>query len=181
MRLEDHTTTEYSSGTLRVKVIRGDPPAYVQHFRSDAEKVDEYDIDGEGERLWIGASTNPDRAVQLIVDLRFRSAGGFNPGLHFASEHQTLFVGAGERLLCYRMGDDVHRLWEERTDCGFWSWRQYGDIIVMAAELELAAWHADGTKLWTTFVEPPWDYSVVGSEVRLDVMGKLSTLDLRTG
>jgi len=28
----------------------------------------------------------------------------------------------------------------------------------MSAELELAAWRTDGTKLWTTFVEPPWTY-----------------------
>jgi hypothetical protein len=62
-----------------------------------------------------------------------------------------------------------------------WGWRQHDDVVLMSAELELAAWSTDGTKLWTTFVEPPWSYRVVGDRVVLDVMGAARTFDLRSG
>jgi hypothetical protein len=51
----------------------------------------------------------------------------------------------------------------------------------MAAELELAAWHIDGGKLWTTFVEPPREYSVEGDRVHLDVMGTKSDVSPYAG
>lgn len=51
----------------------------------------------------------------------------------------------------------------------------------MAAELELAAWDIRARKLWTTFVEPPWDYAVRDGIVHLDVMGSESTFALATG
>jgi hypothetical protein len=50
----------------------------------------------------------------------------------------------------------------------------------MSAELELAAWDIDGTRLWSQFVEPPWTYSVEGRLVTLEVMGTETTFDLRT-
>jgi hypothetical protein len=55
------------------------------------------------------------------------------------------------------------RLWEDRADFGFHSWQCYDDMIVMSAELELAAWDTQGRKHWTTFVEPPWEHSVDGA------------------
>ena len=51
----------------------------------------------------------------------------------------------------------------------------------MSAELELAAWRTTGEKLWTWFVEPPWDYNVVNGEVNLDIMGDKSTFSLEKG
>ncbi|QDV32268.1 hypothetical protein ElP_00910 [Tautonia plasticadhaerens] len=51
----------------------------------------------------------------------------------------------------------------------------------MAAELELAAWDVSGRKLWSRFVEPPWEYAVAGKIVAVDVMGAVSRIDLRTG
>jgi hypothetical protein len=41
----------------------------------------------------------------------------------------------------------------------------------MSSELELAAWTVTGEPLWTTLVEPPWEYSVKDGVVVLDVMG----------
>jgi hypothetical protein len=35
--------------------------------------------------------------------------------------------------------------------------------------------------LYATFGEPPWSYDVEASQVVLDVMGTIRTLDLRTG
>ena len=51
----------------------------------------------------------------------------------------------------------------------------------MSAELELAAWDLEGKKLWATFVEPPWQYSVQGSRLHLDVMGNKSDFGVKAG
>jgi hypothetical protein len=81
-------------------------------------------------------------------------------------------VRAGIRLLGYQLGHDGwRRMWIDETKMGFWAWRQHGDIVPMAAELELAARHVSGQKLWIRFVEPPWSYQVWDDLVRLDVMG----------
>jgi hypothetical protein len=47
--------------------------------------------------------------------------------------------------------------------------------------LELAAWDPQGEKLWSTFVEPPWDYRVTGDRVQLDVIGRKSDFELAQG
>lgn len=51
----------------------------------------------------------------------------------------------------------------------------------MAAECELAAWNLQGQKLWSTWAEPPWSYSVQNGVIQLDVMNNLSTFPLLTG
>lgn len=56
-----------------------------------------------------------------------------------------------------------------------------GDVVVMSAELELAAWTVTGHKLWTAFVEPPWDYSVEDDQILLDVMGRRSRFGILHG
>jgi hypothetical protein len=96
------------------------------------------------------------------------------------AETATLFVGAGERVLAYRL-TPPKRLWQDTADTGFWSWARRGDTVLMSAELELAAWDVGGEKLWTTFVEPPWSYAVRGDIVELDVMGEVRSFPLRSG
>jgi hypothetical protein len=51
----------------------------------------------------------------------------------------------------------------------------------MSAVIELAAWDLEGRKLWTTFVEPPWEYAARAGVVALDVMGTNSEFPARTG
>lgn len=51
----------------------------------------------------------------------------------------------------------------------------------MSAELELAAWNVNGGKLWSRFVEPPWDYEVTGEMITLNVMDTISHVHLLTG
>jgi hypothetical protein len=89
-------------------------------------------------------------------------------------------VGAGTRLLAYDL-QNLRRIWEDAADTGFWRWKRHGEVIVMSAELELAAWTLEGKKLWSTFVEPPWFYEVRGARVYLDVMGRKSVFDLGNG
>jgi hypothetical protein len=119
----------------------------------------------------------------LVVTQWFSpSVAGFSPGVLVVSERQVAFIGAGTRLLCYgRPGDQWIRLWEDEADVGFWGWRRHGNVVVMSAEIEMAAWNISGEKLWTSFVEPPWSYEVIEGIARLDVMGTVSSFPLDTG
>ena len=117
----------------------------------------------------------------LVVGQSFSPAGGgFEPGVLLAPDTNRLFIGAGERLLAYDIVG-CKRLWVDQAEMGFLGWARHGDVILMSAELELAAWTAMGEKLWTTFVEPPWEYAVLGDTLVLDVMGARSRFPLRQG
>jgi hypothetical protein len=117
----------------------------------------------------------------LVVSQRYSPAGfGFVPGVLLVPELHRLFIGAGRRLLGYDLSGPA-RLWEDEADCGFWSWGRHDQVVVMAAELELAAWDLGGRKLWSRFVEPPWEYCVTGDVVAVDVMGTVSRIDLHSG
>jgi len=117
----------------------------------------------------------------LTVAQNYWPAGcGFNPGVLLVPETSVLFIGAGERLLAYDL-KKPKRLWIDSANTGFWHWKRHGSIVLMSAELELAAWTIDGVKLWSTFVEPPWTYLVRGESLTLDVMGRKSGFSLRHG
>jgi hypothetical protein len=108
------------------------------------------------------------------------SGPGFPLGVLLVPETGVLLIGAGERVLAY----DIRvpeLLWEDRAEFGFWAFARHGDVILMLAELELAAWTTAGHKVWSVFVEPPWTYTVHEQTVTLDVMGRVRSLDLRTG
>jgi hypothetical protein len=110
---------------------------------------------------------------------------GCRPGILLVPETHIRFVGAGERLLAY----DLHgpaRLWEDHADAGFHGWQCHDDLVLMSAELELAAWDIRGVKRWSTlqssvFIEPPWEYHVESGVVHLDVMGTVSSFPLLAG
>ena len=118
----------------------------------------------------------------VVIALRFEPGpeSGFVPGVVVIPKTQLLLIGAGTRLLAYDL-KDPRRLWEDVADVGFLGWKRHGNVLVMSAELELAAWTLDGAKLWSTFVEPPWDYEVFDGKLHLDVMGKRSDFDLVDG
>ncbi len=117
----------------------------------------------------------------LVVAQRYEPAGaGFEPGALLVPETGLMFLGAGTRLLAYDLKGPT-RLWEDAADFGFFRWRRHDEVVLMSAELELAAWDSDAKKLWSTFVEPPWDYRISGRQVLLDVMGDETCFDLLTG
>jgi hypothetical protein len=123
----------------------------------------------------------PGQWPSLVVTQRYSPAGcGFVPGVLLAPEAHRLFVGAGCWLLAYDLSRPA-RLRDDEAHCGFWSWSRHGQVVLMAAELELAAWEVSGRKLWSRFVEPPWDYTVDGGVITLDVMGVVSRLQLLSG
>ncbi|WP_216327664.1 hypothetical protein [Deinococcus aestuarii] len=121
------------------------------------------------------------KPAELVVVQRFESHGGiFGPGVLIVPETGLLFLGAGTRLLAYDLNEPT-RLWEDFTEHGFLAWDRIGGVVLMSAELELAAWTTAGRKLWTTFVEPPWSYSRDGDDLELDVMGNVSHFSILTG
>jgi hypothetical protein len=116
----------------------------------------------------------------LLIVLQRAPSAWFPPNVLVVPETDRLFLGVGERLLGYDLLQPA-RLWEDATMCGMYDWTRHGDVILMSAELELAAWDITGRKLWSAWAEPPWHYTVEGAAVVLDVMGAVSRFDLRTG
>lgn len=174
---------QVSMGGYRLLCTVGDLPSLYDKYREYALVADEYDLEEEGSLCFLGVGAEligswPQLVIALRYDPPYRSA--FYPGALIVPETGFLFFGAGTTLLGY----DLHknqRQWRDETNLGFWRWRRHGDFVVMSAELELAAWTLSGRKLWTTFVEPPWSYSVEDQELYLDVMGDRSHFPLGTG
>jgi len=156
-------------------------PELYDHYRKHAVLVDEIDLDSsEGTPCFFAVGRGD--ALSLVVAQRYGPAGyGFYPGLLLVPETGIVFIGAGGRILAYSLEPEPRRLWVDSADCGFWSWSRHGDLVVMSAELELAAWTIAGEKRWTMFVEPPWSYTVSEGTLELDVMGSISTFPVATG
>ncbi|MEQ7011327.1 hypothetical protein ABN028_34695 [Actinopolymorpha sp. B17G11] len=167
---------------IEVFVAREYPPIW-HSYCAHAELVDEDNAADRDSALLVAGVRRAEREWPgLVLALRYApSQGGFAPGVLVVPESQVAFVGAGTVLRAYRISPEAERLWSDEAELGFWSWRQHGSTVVMSAEVGLAAWDIDGTKLWTRFVEPPWSYSVDGRLLTLDVMGSVATFDLRTG
>lgn len=158
-------------------------PSALAVYQQHADVVEHFDeADGPAGYAFV-AVNDGGPWPQLVVTQRFQPAGaGFAPGVLLVPEQRQLFIGAGTRLLAYHARSGRWRRdWLDQAEGGFWGWCRHGDVVVMSAELELAAWTTQGRKLWTTFVEPPWSYRVGDGHVELDVMGEPSRFDLRTG
>lgn len=167
---------------FRVLACASELPASYESYRRHAEVLDEFDLSSQEGAPCFFAVGRRAGWPELVVAQRFRPAGsGFYPGLLVVPETATVFIGAGERLLAYGLDPSPRRLWVDHADMGFWSWSRFGEFILMSAELELAAWTRAGVKLWSTFVEPPWQYDVVNDIVHLDVMGTMSSFDIARG
>ena len=162
-----------------------DPPIRYEWAQPRAKLVEEFDLhrsDGDFRYqdfcyLVVGQSLDH---PTLALALRYEPAWEFSPGVLVVPETDVLFFGAGERLLAYDLAQPA-RLWEDVADTGFWGWARHGEVVIMSAELELAAWSLEGTKLWTRFVEPPWSYEVRDDVLELDIMGVKSEFSLRGG
>lgn len=172
---------KFSIGPYLIQAERGKLPALYSEYTNRAILSEEFDLlNAEREHCFISVSRSADWPQLVVAQTFWPSAGGFDSGVLLAPETETLFVGAGERLLAYQL-NRFERLWEDSCEMGFWGWKQHGPYVLMSAELELAAWDSIGQKLWSTFVEPPWNYSVEGNVVHLDVMGNKSEFDIAKG
>jgi len=157
-------------------------PVTYQHFRRHAVLSDEFGLaSDEGDHCFLAVTWGGEPWPRLVVAQRYRPCYGFDPGVAFVPETAVLFAGAGTRLLAYALSGRPRRLWEDAADVGFWHWSVHRSAVLMAAELEFAAWTRGGEKLWTAFVEPPWSYRVIGERVQLDVMGKKTEFPVSAG
>lgn len=171
----DHYTVLISDHLpLQDKVYR-EHATLIEHRESEAPR-DQEDF------LYLAVSRGDTYWPLLIVTQRYTPGpeAGFYPGVLLLPETSLLVVGAGERLLAYRLNPPA-KLWEDDADTGFWGWERYKDTLIMSAELELAVWNIRGEKLWTTFVEPPWDYRLDEDTIHLEVMGAKASFPLHEG
>jgi hypothetical protein len=174
-------TFRVAVGKCSLLVHRGPLPGVYGGYRHRAALAEEFALDSpDGEACLVAVATG-DEWPSLVVAQRFEPcAGGFDPGVLLIPETGVLFVGAGTRLLAYNL-DGPERLWEDTAEVGFLGWAQHGDVVLMSAELELAAWDVHGRKPRTVFVEPPWGYRIEHEQVRLDEMGRASSFPVRDG
>ena len=177
---------EVSFGRWNVVLATGELPALYNDYKSHAAMAEEFALkDTRGTACFVAVRGDKGTGdlgwSELVIAQRYEpDQWGFIPGALIAPETAMLFVGAGARLLAYDLSKPM-RLWEDQADCGFWRWRQHGKIVLMSAELELAAWSTLGEKLWSNFVEPPWYYGVEGETIELDVMGRKSRFEISAG
>lgn len=153
------------------------------HFLKNADFVDEIEIDHSDLALsFIGIEKGSEaKAWPSVVILQTHSHPTiFPPGFLVVPENSLVFIGAGERLLCYDI-ERRCRLWEDQTSEGFWKWSQHGQYVFLSAETEFGVWTKSGRRLWTTFVDPPWDYEVTGSTVNLSHMDIVEIRQLADG
>ena len=176
-------TFSVGSGQYTVSATIGELPAAYPSMIEHATLHDDFGVQSaDGTALVISIERASSKWPDLVVSQRFDPGpeSGFQPGALLIPESHLILLGAGTRLLAYDL-QSVRRLWEDVADVGFWGWKRHGDIVLMLAELELAAWDIKGNKLWSTFVEPPWVYEVHGARIDLDVMGQRVSFDLKTG
>lgn len=163
---------------FRVSIFPGIGPVF-HLLASRAQLTDEIDIrsaDGPA----CSVIVHERERILLATAFRYELAGGLGPAAALIPEPARLFLGAGLELVCYDLAHPS-RLWRDHADHGLHGWEVIGSVVLMSAELELAAWDTSGHKLWTTFVEPPWSYTIEGDRIRLDVMGEVSQFGLRSG
>jgi hypothetical protein len=155
-------------------------PLTYDRLKVRAALVDEFEIH-EGNLCCLTVRRCGESWPFLIVAQSYSPAGaGFEPGALFVPDTNVLFLGAGERILAYSLAP-LKRLWEDHADTGFLGWDQQGNIVLLTAELEFAAWDTLGRKLWTMSVEPPWSYAIRGGTIELDVMGNKQSFGLQEG
>jgi hypothetical protein len=170
-----------SLGNYAVEIALREPPLMYPPLAKPGLRED-FGLAESGTLLVVTAGRADTDQRNIIVSQHFHPGpeAGFQPGVLIVPETDVLFIGAGTRLLAYDLAT-AKRLWEDEADTGFWCWKRHGDLILMSAELEFAAWSRKGEKLWSTFVEPPWSYSVENDTVVLDVMGQLRRFPIRQG
>ncbi len=172
MRIGQYTISMQSNGLPSLFEEYSKSACIVEHVKSSDSFCAPY---------FLSVQKNNQQPLIVITQIsNLVSYACFHPGIILVPETNILFFGAGECLLAYDL-TEPKRIWEDTADTGLWGWDRYGDIVIMSAELECAAWDIKGKKLWTTFVEPPWSYSFSGDTLWLDVMGKKTSFPLKEG
>jgi hypothetical protein len=157
-------------------------PALYSEYHKHAKLADVLDgSDAEGSLFYVSLAKGADWPFLLVVQKYSPGPkSGFYPGVLLVPETRHVFIGAGKRLLVYSW-DPPQKVPTETISVGFLGWERHGQFVIMSSELELAVWNISGEKLWSTFVEPPWDYTIENDRLHLNVMGKKSSFSLGEG
>lgn len=157
-------------------------PTIFSEYREHAKLVEIFESrDTDVSQVFLAVAKNANWPFLIVVQKRSTGAeSGFHPGMLLIPETHLLFVGVEEHVFVYNL-ETVERMWEEQILLGFWGWERYGHYVIMSAEVEMAVWDMYGKKLWSTFVEPPWSYTLDDDSVYLDVGEKKFSFSLLTG
>ena len=104
--------------------------------------------------------------VLLSVTATGEATGGPDvAGIQLIPETDRLLVAAADTLACYDLAQP-RRLWRDRA---FWfrRWLRCGDVLLMQAEYELAAYDLSGDRLWSTQADFPYELEFTGTRLRL--------------
>lgn len=180
------TPFQVAVGEYELLLMPDGRPGLYDRYLQQARLAEEFGLDVDvpmGRTAFLAVRHRAADWPFLVVAQRYAPhAVAADCGAVLLPETRRLFIAAGERLLAYDITPDhPHRLWEDVADSGFWRWRVHDDVVLMAAELALAAWDAQARRLWSVFVEPPWDYRIESGMVLLDVMGRTSRFPLHSG
>lgn len=173
----------FSVGPYTLRWDRGNGDDYAR-WRVRATIVDEIDVVDASDRIGVLAVYDVAAGWPFLI-----VAHGYVPpwtqdelylGTLLVPETGVLFVGAHECVLAYDLAQH-QRLWRDKADTDFLGWHRHDQVVLMSAELELAAWDIHGRKLWSTFVEPPWDFHIADDTVQLTVLDVVCPFPLRNG
>jgi hypothetical protein len=147
-----------------------------------AQLVDTFELEGAYSSLCYLAVARGHDWPFLIVAQRYSpgAQSGFYPGVIFLPESDLLLLGAGERLLAYRLTEPC-LLWEYQLTGGFWQWERLQDCVIMSSENELAVWDISGQKRWDFALEPPWQYAIEDDTIHVYMGDKQTALHCERG
>jgi hypothetical protein len=163
----------------------GGLPEYYEVYREEAKLVDEIDLTRDvshsADVCFLAVQKGLDWPF-LVVAQKYAPSGlgASYPQALIIPETDMLFLGAGERVLTYRLAP-VEKVAQGSAELGFHAFERYGQFVIMRAELEVAVWTIQGKKQWSQFVEPPWTYRVEQEAMSVDVMGHVLSFPLSTG
>ncbi|MHB1000869.1 MAG: hypothetical protein ACYC27_16630 [Armatimonadota bacterium] len=172
-----------SIGNYRVYSSYPGLPEHYSAYAQYAKVAEEFDLDEkDGDIAFFGVRKDSSRGwPSLIVAWRCDPGvvAGFYPEALIVPETDILFLGGGDRIFVYDLTTQT-RIWDGEHYL-FTSWARYGDTVILSGDCDFEAWDIHGKRLWYTWVEPPWHYTVEDGWVNLDVMGKKSRFTLVEG
>ncbi|MCA9441347.1 MAG: hypothetical protein KC964_11105 [Candidatus Omnitrophica bacterium] len=173
---------EVSFGKYKVLYQMNELPSLFHEYVEGARLAEKFDLsESEGSICFFAVGESFSMPVLVIAQRCIPGEELYShPGALIVPETDILFIGGGRRVLAYDLAGPS-RIWEDTADAGFQGWDRFGDFVLMSAELELAAWDIHAKKLWSTFVETWWSYTVAENTVHLDVMGEKYEFPLDVG
>lgn len=179
-------TTTVGDYTLIVDPDGLPPEERIKFFRMHADLYERFTFHGDDVKTcFVAVRRNTDWwpvLPFLVVQMEYKPMQLGDPGLILLPDTGRLFIGAGRRLVCYQLEDKPKRLWESHALEEFFSWQRHGNIVMMAALDELAAWDSYGNRLWwTDKPEHQWSYHVNGDTLQLEIGTEVTEFSLETG